>query len=235
MEAIQRPNNTTLGTTLAERIRDDIVCGVYLPNARLRLSDLSQRYQASPIPVREALTRLASAGFILSEPQRGFRVTSISLEELQDITECRIFTEREALRRSIKNGDVEWEANLVSAHHHLQRLRMVSDGQPGMDRMWDAAHTRFHQALLAACDSKWLLHMTEMMREQTARYRHLSICASKDETTSASRNVPAEHQALLQAALDRDEEKALDLLAEHFQATTDLVISLIDTPQSNDA
>ena len=228
MEVLKSSNNTTLGAALADRIRDDIVCGVYPPNAKLRLSELSNRYDASPIPVREALTRLASAGFIMAEPQRGFRVTSISLEELQDITQCRIFTEQEALRRSIRNGDLEWESNLVSTHHHLRRLRMVSGEQAGMDRMWDAAHTRFHQALLAACDSKWLLHMTEMMREQTSRYRHLSMQASKKETDEPSRDVPAEHHALLQAALDRDENKALELLAAHFQATTDLVIDLIE-------
>lgn len=232
MDALKQSNQTTLGKSLADKIRNDIIDGVYLPNAKLPVSELGQRYQASPIPVREALTRLASAGFVRAEPQRGFRVTEISLEDLKDITQCRIFIEVEALQRSLKHGDLKWEANLVSAHHRLKRLRMLSGYQPSMDEAWEEAHIEFHRALLAGCDSGWLLYMTEIMRQQTSRYRHLSLYAltpegEKNTGKGAVRDVAGEHKDLLEAALARDANTASELLTSHFQATCNLAIEIL--------
>jgi len=220
---------TTLATSVSLKIRADIINGLLRPGDKLHTAALGKRYDISLIPLREALSRLASTGFVIAEDQRGFRVAEISAEELLDITSTRIFIEKEALRRSIAHGDVAWESELIASHHRLARLRMLRKDEQGLTLEWEKAHTEFHEALLAACDSKWLLSMAAMLRDQTARYRHLSVRApikrkNEDIPSQKKRDVHAEHQTLLDTVLDRNTELACKLLEDHFATTTEIVM-----------
>src|SRR5690606_14667045 len=94
----------TMASTLFHRLRREIVSGELAPGLKLRIRDLTERYGVGATPVREALSRLVSTGFVTSIDQRGFRVSPISLEDLLDITESRQVVEGEAFRRSIERG-----------------------------------------------------------------------------------------------------------------------------------
>lgn len=234
MKTKDTPTISTLASSLALKIQTDIIDGTLRPGERLRTSALSKRYNASLVPIREALSRLASTGFVLAEDQRGFRVAEVSEDELLDITNTRIIIESEALRRSIAKGDLTWESNLLAAHHRLKRIKMTCSAHPGLDPDWEGAHARFHDALLAGCDSKCLLSISATLRDQTARYRHLSVQATDGHSQDSAghalnqRDVMAEHEALLQAALDRNAELSVDLLGRHFRKTTELVMKHIE-------
>lgn len=220
----------TMASTLAASIRTDIINGTLPPGSKLQIRELCDRYSAGAIPMREALSRLATSGFVVAEDQRGFRVAEVSAEELADITEARIHIECEALRRSIEHGDLDWEEKLAGAHHRLSRLPMLAEGAAGVDAEWERAHMAFHSALIGGCDSKWLVALAELLRDQTARYRNLSVANSprpskgKSKRADATRDVRAEHQQIVDAALARDAHRASTLLAEHLRATTQLVL-----------
>jgi DNA-binding GntR family transcriptional regulator len=110
---------------------------------------------------------------------------------------------------------------------------MLASGGPGLDPEWDRAHAAFHAALLSGCSSKWLKTLSDLLRDQTARYRNLSVTARPSASkgskarlqASRARDVAAEHQQMVDAALSRDAESACALLAEHFRATTQLVLA----------
>ena len=222
----------TMASTLAAGIRSDIISGTLPPGSKLPIKELCERYGAGAIPMREALSRLATSGFVIAEDQRGFRVSEVSAQELTDITETRVHVECEALRQSVLNGGLDWEEKLIGAHYRLSRLPMLASGTPGLDPDWESAHVAFHAALLSGCTSKWLKSLSDLLRDQTARYRNLSVMAqpkvskgSKARRQAPSRDVAAEHQQMVEAALSRDAERACALLAEHFRATTRLVLS----------
>ena len=215
--------NTTKASSLAAQVRADIIRGVFPPGSKLPTVELSERYGVSLIPMREALSRLASSGFVVAEDQRGFRVAAVSATELTDIMTARVFVEQEALRRSITHGDLDWEARLISIHHRLGHLPMYGGEPLTIGVEWEQAHDAFHAALLAACDSQWLLKLSQILREQSARYRYISVRAGPSKT-AAKRDVAAEHRALLEATLERDTLKATKLLAKHLLTTRDLVM-----------
>jgi DNA-binding GntR family transcriptional regulator len=54
--------------------------------------------------VREALSHPASEGFVVSEPQRGFRVAPLSVDTLRDLTDVRCSIEALCLRGAIEKG-----------------------------------------------------------------------------------------------------------------------------------
>lgn len=204
-------------------LRGDVLGRVFPPGERLKFTPLCERYGASVSVIREALTRLAEQGLVEAEPRIGFRVRSLSVADLQDLTATRIDLETLALRYAIARGDVEWESALVAAHHRLERTPMHEEGSTELTDEWESAHAAFHTALLAGCASPWLLGMTRTLRDAAEFYRRWSY------TQQPGRDVAGEHRAILAAALDRDAEHAGELLAQHYRHTAEIVEASLET------
>ena len=65
-------------------IEEAIVSGELAPGTVLRQEQLSEQFNVSRTPVREALRRLAALGLVSFVPNRGVRVRTISREELHE-------------------------------------------------------------------------------------------------------------------------------------------------------
>jgi DNA-binding GntR family transcriptional regulator len=196
-------------------LRSDILFGRRLPSSRLQLNEIAEEHGVSLSVVREAVTRLASEDLVEATPQRGFRVRSISLEHLRDLTWVRTQVDTLALRQSIAKGDVTWEANLVAAHHRLAVTPMYfEDGRGNTE--WMEAHGAFHAALAAAAGSPVLERLRRQLYDASELYRYWS---GNLPNRAPRAHVHDEHRAIFDAALARDAELAVDLLARHLEAT----------------
>lgn len=210
-------------------MRNDIVCGLYQPDERLKFDDLRERYSASVGTLRESLLHLMSEGFVRCEANRGFTVAPVSVADLMDITRLRVQFEMQALEDSIRHGDDNWEAEIVTSMHLLQRL--VSDhAAPTRTPEWPARHRRFHNALVAACRSPWLLHFRATLFDQAERYRSLGRIYRK-----SPRDVGAEHQALADVVLSRDVTRACALGEKHILSTVENVVKNVPALSSKKA
>ncbi len=208
-----RTAGRTLSESAYERLRNDIIAGRLPPEAKLRIDDLRQEYDTGASPLREALSRLAGEGFVTAEGQRGFNVAPLSLKDLDEITHLRTLLECEAIEQSIRHGGDTWESNLVAAFHHLGKVDQAREQDV---TEWERRNQDFHEALIAACDSGWLLRLRRTLYEQHKRYRLISILGH-----DAERDVHAEHQAIFDAALARDATAARKATAVHIQRTAE--------------
>lgn len=203
-----------------QRLRADLLACRLQPGMRLKINELCRTLSVSLSAVREALSRLTSEGLVVAEPQRGFRVAPISAEELRDLTGVRAQIEGLCLERAIAAGDVGWEAQLVAAFHRLSRTQERDPGDPQrMDEAWSAAHAAFHEALVGACDSPWLLRLRAILYAQSERYRRLSVPLAK-----ITRDLNREHQDIMEAALARDAVLAGTLMTQHIELTTRVLL-----------
>lgn len=199
------------------RLRNDILSGRLEPGLKLRVERLKSQYGIGSSPIREALARLSGDGFVSMEERRGFFVSRVSPEELWDVTTMRLDLETKALRGAIERGDDSWEADIVATAHRLSKLDAeLKSGPPSEE--WEHRHAAFHGALVAACGSRWLLHFRAILFDQSERYRRLSLVQKQIE-----RDVPAEHRDLAEATLDRDADRACELLAVHIHRTAEIV------------
>lgn len=201
---------------LRARLRDDAISCVLPPGQRLKLEDLRARYNASIGSLRESLMQLASEGLVVAEANRGFCVASVSLADVDDVTEMRVDLERKAITLAITHGDDQWEANIVAAYHMLAKMA-GADGQKIDRRAWNARHNHFHEALVAACPSAWLLRFRDLLFTQSQRYRALSL------EQSASPGRIEDHRALMEATVGRDAERAGQLIESHIRTTAENV------------
>lgn len=209
-----------LTVTAYRSLRAAIISCRLRPGEKLVISDLCKSLGVSLGAVREALSRLASEGLVTAEPQKGFRVAPISQEELEDLTATRGIIEGHCLERAIAVGDLKWETGIVSALYELSRIPLQDPDNPDrINEPWARAHARYHAALVAACDSPWLLRLREILYAQSERYRQVSVPLDRK-----NRDVAAEHKAIADAVIARDTVTAKRLLVEHMTTTTRILI-----------
>jgi DNA-binding GntR family transcriptional regulator len=202
-------------------IRADIVAGTYLPGSKLSPREIATKSNVSLSVVREALTRLAEQGLVIAEPQLGFSVVNLDLDDARDLNRVRILIESAAIKDAVEHADVEYEARVLASHHRLTRTPQWADATTHtISDAWAQAHTQFHSALLSACTSPRLIDLAAGMRETAELYRRWS---GRFTMRGAQRDVAGEHLALMQAALDRDAERAAVLAGEHIDRTTEVL------------
>lgn len=227
-------SSSSLTQQAYEHLRADLQACRLPPGARLKITELAQKLAVSPGAVREALSRLTSEGLVAAEPQRGFRAAPISVADLRDLTAVRIEIEGLCLRRAIAAGDMAWESRIVATHHVLSAIdKQAPDDAQRLNEGWVGAHAAFHTALVAACDSPWLLRLRALLYAQSERYRSLSVPLAQ-----APRDVNGEHRQLMDAVLARDAPRALTLIDAHLSATMRIVLdgkSAIDALNGEDA
>lgn len=203
-------------------VREDIVSGELIPGTKLAVEHLRQRYGVGSSTIREALSLLLPHGLVTARGQRGFTVSPISIDDLQDLSNTRILLETHALRESIATGDDDWEANIVATFHRLAKVQEAVDNKTdGAPADWELRNRQFHDATTAACGSRWVPHMLDILHHHTERYRRLVLT----DRQTFPRDVHSEHTALMEAILARDAETACDVAAVHIQRTTDLLAS----------
>lgn len=209
--------------TLTERayraLRHDIVCGRLEPGQRLRVEHLRNDYGVGAGTLREALALLVSDALVTVEGQRGYRVSAISLSDLRDLTETRVRLETEALRQSIRLGDAAWESALRDSYAHLSEIERQGPGHHPVQ--WELANRRFHDTLIAGYCSPWTLHLLSILYRHGERYRHVALRLGA--RPGVGRDVHAEHQAIFEAALARQEARAALALEVHIRLTCDIL------------
>lgn len=210
---------SSTGKSLTESVyfslRDDILAYRLKPATKLNIASLAKARGVSLSAVREALARLSSDGFVVTEPQRGFRVASVSRADLLDLTERRVAIEGECLERSIKNGGLAWEGRVLASLHELTRTPVHLDDE--FNPAWISTHVRFHGTLVEACDSPWLMRIRELLFIHSERYRVLSIHLDRP-------HLDIEHHDIAEAAIARDSARAVALLSEHVRLTAKIIL-----------
>lgn len=226
---VSKAGGETLVDFAYARLRHDILAGKVAPGSKLRIEELRKSYNVSGSPLREALSRLVSEGLVEAEGQRGFRAPQTSLSDIRDITNTRKILDHTTLAAAIENGDVEWEAEFVAAFHRLTKAHediMASQGEPSeaVVNAWEERNREFHDAMVSACESKWLLRFREMVYAQAERYRRLLLT---DKETAVE--VQEEHRRMMEAALKRDIGALYDLADAHAERTYRQAVAMLAT------
>lgn len=166
---LDEPKNT-MASRLTSELREAIVSGQLEAGSKINLERAKARFQVSLSPLREALARLISDGLVVFTDNRGYRVSPISLGDLEEITQLRSHFEAYALREAISNADASWEGEVIRSVHRLNKIERDA-AKPETLELWEAAHQSFHLALITGCKKPILLHFCAILLNLNDRYR----------------------------------------------------------------
>ena len=221
-EATEVEPSKTLAEAIYRQLRQNILSGELKPGSKLRFSDLKVDYRASNSTLRESLSRLTADCLVTAVGQRGFRVASVSLTELWDITKMRCDVEASALSESIDSGDDVWEANIIAALHRFQKFeKRLGDIPAYLTSEGAALHKQLHMTLLAGCSSTWRQRVIDLLYDHSERYRRLLT-----SNLPTKRDSPREHREIVDATIGRQKELAVALLRLHIEKTAEILAGI---------
>lgn len=191
------------------RLRGEILSGALEPGERLVEEQLTQLFQISRAPLREALRLLAEQGLVEHLPRRGVRVTSYSDRDFDELFAVREVLERFAVSLIQERKPDELDTALL--HEAMTGLRAAAD--EGDRLAASTAHRAFHLALVALADSRQLLATYEPLILKLQLYMAANLRREAD-TSSPAEGV-RRHQRLLDAVLSGDRTRIDKELAHH--------------------
>lgn len=194
-----------------------LVAGVLAPGTKLKPNDLQGEYACSPNTVRDVLMRLSNIGLVEFRMQRGFRATESTLDRRSDVARFRILLEQTGAADSMRRGGLGWEAELAAAHHKLSHIerQIVTDGDAkALMGFWTEAERAFHETLISACGSPMLI---EAFAKVYLQFRQQFVGQQRDFGANYFEAIIAEHQAIVDAALSRNEDACRRAIHDHLK------------------
>lgn len=195
----------SLRKLVEDALASAIVSGEMAPGELFSAPTLAQRFQVSTTPVREAMLNLEKRGLVEAVRNKGFRVTRMSAEELQDIVDVRLMLEPAAMKRLA--GSI--------ARDELPALRasagdIVAGAERGDLGAYLVADAAFHNALTAMLGNDRLAEIVADLRAKTRLPGLASMLASEELRVSA-----LEHHELLELLEAGKGDEAEALMRRH--------------------
>ncbi|WP_375385761.1 GntR family transcriptional regulator [uncultured Microbacterium sp.] len=116
----------SLPTQIHELLEEAIIAGDLAPGSRLRADEIAAHYGVSRIPVREAFSALAEAGWVDSRPRYGVYVRGRSRDELAELFEARAGLEQEIARLAASRRS---DADLARMDGVVERSRRAVEAR----------------------------------------------------------------------------------------------------------
>ncbi len=192
-----------------DRIREDILNGIYKEHEELKEATLGERMGVSRTPVREALRQLELEGLVEIIPNKGARVTGITKKDIEDIYQIRYLLEglsaRWATEHVTEDQLEKMEETLYLTDFHTKKGNYAQVYE---------LDSQFHELMYEASGSKILNHILSDFHMYVTRIRKASLAME-----NRSKNSTEEHRAILEAIKERDADKAEMCAHTHVKST----------------
>lgn len=191
-----------------QRLREDILSGVYQENDELREVSIGEELGVSRTPVREALRQLELEGLVTIVPNKGAYVKGITKKDVHDIYKIRSLLEglcaKWATEHITDQQIEELEEIVLLSEFHLKK-----QGQ-GKAKQVSDLDGKFHKVLYEASNSRILEHVLSDFHKYVKMARTMSVGAKERAEKSID-----EHRAILEAIRKKDANLAEQLANQH--------------------
>ena len=210
----QDGTKVTLVDTIYANIRRDITKRVLLPGQRINIQELAERYGASQTPVKLALNRLISENIIENFPRQGMHVKLASAEEIEEIFDMRLMLDlyltKEIITTVNYNEDVRNHLSKNVEEH--MRLITSEEYESSLDSYLEnyRMDREFHEMYLKCTGSKKILDIFYYI----GPYLYTNYIFRKQSREKDVSGVK-EHEYILQAILNEDEEELKRVVTMH--------------------
>lgn len=207
---------TVLRQHVYEQIKHDIITCKLAPGEPVSENQFVDRFGVSKTPIREALTSLVQDGLLEYTPNRGFRVTPISVADIQEIFEARIFFEAEIFKLAVKKIS-DAEIDELEKHNWVE-----GDAKsPEHAEAFLESNRKFHSTLAAASRNSRLLWYYETLMNEAQRLFYMDISHHNREFRWGHG-----HEGIIKALRNRDEAAGLTAIRDTLENARKRVLGI---------
>lgn len=204
----------SLYEAVTQRLREMVLEGELAPGSRISEKQLCEIFDVSRTPLREALKVLANEGLVELLPNRGAKVTEVTLREVVDLFEVMVVLEGlsgELLVARASNADI---AEIRAMHQ-----RMIELYQRHERAEYFLLNQDIHRRLTEIAGNSVLLELETSLSVKITRARYMAnmLMGRWDESAS-------EHELIIEALEKRDAQALSAAMRMHMRKTGDAVI-----------
>ncbi len=200
-------------------LREAILRGDYVPGQRLHQSELTERLDMSPTPIREALRLLEAQGFLERVPYKGVHVKEVSPDESEEISVIRSALEGLATKMAVPHLT---EEDITALETLLEQME-ESWGQVNLSRL-RRSNYQFHSLIYNKSGSQRLCDMIVSLWPQFATDFLWMIPGRAERSIQ-------QHHALLEKIRAGDEEAAAHLMSDHILTAGESIAKFLRAQQ----
>jgi DNA-binding GntR family transcriptional regulator len=211
------PNATLKGNQAYERLRREITSCRILPGTRFTEAQLMDRFQLGKATCRIALQRLIQDGSVSSIPRQGYRVTPVTVKDVEDVFALRVVLEPIAARNA---------TGLVN-RAHLERLeaacrvKIPADVGDQIDFFLEANRS-FHMAIAEAAGNSRLSRILSGLLDEMTRLVALGFGVQRVRP-----NIANDHNLLIEHLTSGDADAAELVARRHVETFRDMVMEKV--------
>jgi DNA-binding GntR family transcriptional regulator len=197
-------NHRTKPQIVSDELRSRIIDGRLAPGQRIVLRQIASELGCSEIPIREALTSLASQGLIRLVPHGGTYVSDVDGQALLELSELRLLLEPAATCQAAAVMPVSALPKLFEMVEYMGNLAKQNDAAA-----YGLQNREFHETILAHCPNRRLAILITQTRDQAERGRAVyRLPAHMDQSSE-------QHRQIVELIASRDIDKLHLVCVEH--------------------
>lgn len=199
----------TVTDAVYERLKTDIMSGVYRPGQRLMETEVAEKLEVSRTPVRDAMIRLEQDGLTTIKPHRGIYVRKLSPKDVQDYYQLRAVLEGLGAKLATQNATKEDHDKL---QHMLEDMHNILESHKNAKHFKEMAtiNNQFHQLIFDIADNHVLAQTRETLANTIALVRSTSW-----QNQQRIFETWQEHQEIVEAIVSKDAQLAQKKMEEH--------------------
>lgn len=199
----------TVTDAVYERLKSDIMSGVYRPGQRLMETEVAEKLEVSRTPVRDAMIRLEQDGLTTIKPHRGIYVRKLSKKNIQDYYQLRAVLEGLGAKLATQNATKEDHDKL---QRMLEEMHNILESHKNAEHFKEMAtiNNHFHQLIFDIADNQVLAQTREMLANPIALVRSTSW-----QNQQRIFETWQEHKEVVEAIVSKDAELAQKKMEEH--------------------
>lgn len=214
LSTIKPVRRATLQTAVYEQLCELILEGNLAPGESITVASIAKAFDVSPMPVREAITRLMASGALTVVSGRSIGVPQLDRSVFTDLRNVRLEIEAVALRWAIRNATAAFHQEL-----HDKLDAMVLAEQKGEVAGFIRANYGFHFAIYRQANSPVLLETISNLWLRINPYFHLL------QQTGHYRISNDQHREIVEGIVSKDELRAVEALNDDINSAYNTMVS----------
>lgn len=216
MIAIQR--SKSLREQVYQALRKIILTGDLASGERIVETKLAEQLQVSRTPIREAIGQLQREKLIVSNPNGGFKVATLSISDAIQLYDCRIALEQLAVAGACELANSQQLQQLEQYVLSAEKLAESESVKPDSYQLLELDY-RFHRLIAKSSGNQWLLTLLEQVFAQMALLR-----IQTTQHNPQVLEIRSEHRQISSAIAQRNPDLARQTIKEHLVASKARVV-----------
>lgn len=194
-----------------EYIVEKIITGEFPPLSTLSETELQEKLHTSRTPVREAILRLSELGFVYIYSQKATLVSEVSVDLINELYTVRLINEPHIYK--VVANIIDPNLLLSIKEQFLANTDHLSEDEK--ITYYAKLDNKLHESLLDCFNNRFILNIMRKVYIHNRRLRQLSPKPSSI----------AEHVAIIDAILSKDDSAIEKVTIEHIENSRQLSLS----------